>query len=129
MVRPTALGAGYDGAARKGSGPLDLEHVYRQALGDAGLADEILRIYAGVSRDCYARIETSTSVETLIENLRTLSLAARGIGARRVQRHAATAMAALQKGQPVDPERVHDLGFMVEECNTYIESLVMSEAN
>jgi hypothetical protein len=129
MVNPSALGKGYDGAARKGSGPLDLEHVYEQALGDPGLADEILRIYADMSRACLDRIETSTDVDTLVLNLHQITLAARGIGARRVHRHAATTLSALKKGEPVDSERVHDLAFMVEECNAYIDTLLMAEAS
>ncbi len=129
MVNPSALGKGYDGAARKGSGPLDLEHVYEQALGDPGLADEILRIYSDMSRACLNRIETSTDVDMLTANLNQIALAARGIGAKRVHRHAATTLSALKKGEPVDPERVHDLAFMVEECNAYIDKLLMAEAS
>jgi hypothetical protein len=47
-------------------------HLGRQALGDAGLQEEVLRLYARMSLVYLGRIEDSTSVPMLLEPMHTL---------------------------------------------------------
>ena len=107
--------------------PIDMAHLGRQALGDKGLECEVLRLFDTMSRTYFGRIETSVTVEQLLQHLHTLKGAARGIGAVRVAEMAATAEAELLAGEPVNPERIDDLGMAVQECSAYIAGLLVDE--
>lgn len=126
----TALDAG-QGLLRQNrhNGPIDLEHLSRQALGDPGLTDEVLRLYASMSRVYLDRIESSTNVPGLIEHLQTLKSAAAGIGAWGVRDLARTAEDELRLGLPVNPERIDDIAMAVEECSVYISGLLSVDAD
>lgn len=104
-------------------GPVDLEHVSRQALGDKGLADEILLLYTQLSGLYLERIETSTSVAELLPHLHTLKAAAAGIGAWGVRDLARSIADGLLSGSPVNPESIADLAITVQECNAFIATL------
>lgn len=110
------------------NGPIDLEHLNRQALGDPGLTDEVLRLYDTMSRVYLDRIEASTTVPGLIEQLQTLKSAAAGIGAWGVRDLARTAEDELRLGLPVNPERIDDIAMAVEECSVYIGGLLSVDA-
>jgi len=114
------------GAEAKWRGQLDLDHVLRQSLGDSGLADEILRLYADMSRSWLDKIEASTSVTQLMDSLQVLTTAAAGIGAVRVKAIAGETLRDLKTGHPVDPERISDVAMAVEETNAYIDELLFS---
>ena len=104
-------------------GPIDLEHVSRQALGDPGLAEEILLLYTQMSRLYLDRIETSTSIAELLPHLHTLKAAAAGIGAWGVRDLARSIEDGLLAGAPVNPESIADLSMTVQECNAFIATI------
>jgi HPt (histidine-containing phosphotransfer) domain-containing protein len=108
--------------------PIDLEHLSRQSMGDPGLEEEVLRLYADMSLVYLARIEASTSQPDLVESLHTLKSAASGIGAFGVGNLAGNAIDALRQGQPVDPERIEDIAIAVTECADYIDRLLTAAA-
>ncbi|WP_421759547.1 Hpt domain-containing protein [Devosia sp.] len=110
-------------------GPIDLEHVSRQALGDTGLAEEILLLYTQMSRLYLERIETSTSIAELLPHLHTLKAAAAGIGAWAVRDLARSIEDGLLTGAPVNPELIADLAMTVQECNAFIEAIQPSAAH
>lgn len=125
MAQIKARGAGQDAApVEHGHGPIDLDHLARQAMGDPGLTDEVLRLYAQMSVIYLGRIEASTSASSLIEHLHTLKSAASGIGAWGVRDLAKLAEDELRAGQPVNPERIDDIAMAVAECSTYIATLL-----
>jgi predicted NBD/HSP70 family sugar kinase len=62
-------------------GPIDLDFLARQTLGDEGLEQEVLRLFDQMSHAYFERLETSTSVSDLLRNLHTLRGAAAGVGA------------------------------------------------
>lgn len=125
MAKSTALEAGQDAPRRDGArGPIDMDHLGRQALGDPGLQDEVLRLYATMSQVYLSRIEDSTSVPMLLEHLHTLKSAAAGIGAWGVRDLAKRAEDELRTGEAVNPERIEDIAVAVAECVAFIEGMV-----
>jgi HPt (histidine-containing phosphotransfer) domain-containing protein len=130
MVKSTALGAGQDAPRDdRAHSPIDMEHLSRQALGDPGLQDEVLRLYARMSQVYLARIEDSTSLNMLLEHLHTLKSAAAGIGAWGVRDLARRAEDALRGGAPVNPEHIEDIAVAVNECVAFIDQLVEPDAS
>lgn len=105
--------------------PIDLEHLNRQALGDPGLTEEVLRLYATMAQVYLKRIEDSTTVSQLVEHLHTLKSAASGIGAWAVRDLAKRAEDALREGAPINPEHIQDIALAVAECDVYICSLIV----
>ncbi|RYG97268.1 MAG: Hpt domain-containing protein, partial [Alphaproteobacteria bacterium] len=117
MAKSTALGVGQDAPQNdRAHDPIDMEHLARQALGDPGLQDEVLRLYARMSQVYLSRIENSTSLPMLVEHLHTLKSAASGIGAWGVRDLARQAEDHLRSGQPVNPELIEDIAIAVAEC-------------
>lgn len=105
--------------------PIDLDHLSRQALGDPGLTDEVLRLYATMAQVYLKRIEDSTTVEQLVEHLHTLKSAASGIGAWTVRDLAKRAEDALRAGAAVNPEHIEDIAIGVAECDQFISTLIV----
>jgi HPt (histidine-containing phosphotransfer) domain-containing protein len=101
-----------------------MAHLARQTLGDPGLEQEVLRLFDDATRAYFRRLESSTTVEELLGHLHTLKGAAAGVGARAIAHQAATAEAELRDGNPVNPERIEDLGMAVAECSAFIEELL-----
>ena len=125
MVKSTALDVGQDAPRKdRAHGPIDMEHLGRQALGDPGLQDEVLRLYATMSQVYMSRIEDSTSLPMLLEHLHTLKSAAAGIGAWGVRDLAKRIEDELRSGQPVNPERIEDIAMAVAECVAFIDGTV-----
>ena len=79
-----------------------MAHLARQTLGDQGLEQEVLRLFDDSTRAYFRRLEHSTSVEELLRHLQ----------------------AELRDGQPVNPERIDDLGMAIAECSAFIEELL-----
>lgn len=130
MVKSTALDVGQDAPRQdRAHGPIDMEHLGRQALGDPGLQDEVLRLYARMSQVYLGRIEDSTSVPMLLEHLHTLKSAAAGIGAWGVRDLAKRAEDELRSGRPVNPEHIEDIALAVAECITFIDGMVEQQVN
>jgi len=121
---PDAVGQG----STRFAGPIDLDHLKRQTLGDAGLEGEVLRLFDQMSRTYYERLETSTTVEDLLRNLHTLKGAAAGVGAFGLAELARVAEAELRAGAPVNPERIDDLAIAVEEVSAFITRRLESDA-
>lgn len=129
MVKTTALQAGQDAPLHdRAHGPIDMEHLSHQALGDPGLQEEVLRLYARMSQVYLNRIEDSTSVPMLLEHLHTLKSAAAGIGAWGVRDLAKLAEDELRSGQ-VNPERIDDIGLAVAECIAFVNAMIESDAD
>jgi HPt (histidine-containing phosphotransfer) domain-containing protein len=101
-------------------GPIDMNHLSRQTLGDENLALEVLRLFDEMSHTYFARLETSTSVPDLLQHLHSLRGAASGIGAFALASLAKTAEDELRAGKPVNPERIDDLEIAVQEVSDFI---------
>lgn len=128
MVRNIAVDAGAGSKSRSLSGaPIDMDHLDQQSLGDPGLRDEVLRLYAQMSGVYLGRIEESTSVPLLLEHLHTLKSAAAGIGAWGVRDLAKRAEDALRTGAPVNPEHIQDIAAAVADCQDFIAELVSAD--
>jgi len=107
--------------------PIDMDHLDQQSLGDPGLRDEVLRLYAEMSSVYLGRIEDSTSIPLLLEHLHTLKSAAAGIGAWGVRDLTKRAEDALRAGNPVNPEHIQDIAAAVADCQAFIAELVGAE--
>jgi len=128
MAKNTALDVGQDAPRNdRAHGPIDMEHLGRQALGDPGLQDEVLRLYARMSQVYLGRIEASTTLQMLLEHLHTMKSAAAGIGAWGVRDLAKQAEDDLRSGQAVNPERIEDIAVAVAECINFIDGFVEPE--
>ncbi|MBK8083798.1 MAG: Hpt domain-containing protein [Devosia sp.] len=129
MAQNNAHGIGQDAVVPgHGHGPIDLDHLARQAMGDPGLTDEVLRLYASMSAVYMGRIEQSTTTAALLEHLHTLKSAAAGIGAWGVRDLARLAEDELRSGGPANPERIEDIAMAVAECSEYIAALLEQAA-
>lgn len=104
-----------------------MDHLDQQSLGDPGLRDEVLRLYAQMSGVYLGRIEDSTSVPLLLEHLHTLKSAAAGIGAWGVRDLTKRAEDDLRAGNPVNPELIQDIALAVADCQVFIADLVSAE--
>lgn len=102
--------------------PIDMEHLGRQTLGDAGLEEEVLRLFDEMTHVYYERLEVSTTVEELLRNLHTLKGAAAGVGAFGLAELARVAETELREGGPVNPERIDDLAMAVQEVSAFIQT-------
>ncbi|RYE47024.1 MAG: Hpt domain-containing protein [Hyphomicrobiales bacterium] len=128
MVRNIAVEAAAGSASRDLShAPIDMDHLDQQSLGDPGLRDEVLRLYAQMSGVYLTRIEESTSIPLLLEHLHTLKSAAAGIGAWGVRDLARRAEDALRAGGSVNPEHIQDIAAAVADCQAFITELLNAE--
>lgn len=128
MVRNIAVEAGAGSASRDLShAPIDMDHLDQQSLGDPGLRDEVLRLYAQMSGVYLTRIEESTSIPLLLEHLHTLKSAAAGIGGWGVRDLARRAEDALRAGGSVNPEHIQDIAAAVADCQAFITELLNAD--
>ncbi|HQZ12087.1 MAG TPA: hypothetical protein PK286_04310 [Devosia sp.] len=102
-------------------------HLAQQTLGDKGLELEVLRTFDDAASVYIGRIERATSTDELLRHLRTLKLAANGIGATAVARLATTVERGLQEGKPVESKRMQQLEAAVSECHAWIEQLLANQ--
>jgi HPt (histidine-containing phosphotransfer) domain-containing protein len=121
-ARPTGA------SSRQIRGPIDLDHLRRQTLGDSGLEMEVLRLFDQMTHVYYGRLESSTTVTDLLTNLHTLKGAAAGVGAFGLAELARVAETELRGGSPVNPERIDDLHMAVEELSTFISARLKQQA-
>lgn len=103
---------------------IDLVHLARQTLGDPGLEQEVLRIFAAASRSYCDGVRNAESSGVLKINLHSLKGASAGIGAFGLADIARTAEKELRETGTVCDEMRADIGFAVEETNTYISALL-----
>lgn len=128
MVRNIAVESGAGTVSRDLSrAPIDMDHLDQQSLGDPGLRDEVLRLYAQMSSVYLGRIEESTSIPLLLEHLHTLKSAAAGIGAWGVRDLAKRAEDALRSGEPVNPQHIQDIAAAVADCQEFIAELISAD--
>lgn len=80
-----------------GAGPIDLDHLRRMTLGDAGLEREVLGMFARQARELAATLATAPPEASAL--VHTLKGSARAIGAVRVAAAAAELEAAIRDGQ------------------------------
>lgn len=100
--------------------PIDMMHLTKQALGDVGLEGEILRNFDEVLAAHFDRLERSGSVPDLLHNLHIIRGASVGVGAWSLAEHAHVMETELNEGEAVNPERVEDIHFAVEEVRTFV---------
>ena len=79
------------------AGPIDLEHLRRMTLGDAGLEREVLGMFARQASQLTAALATAPPETSAV--VHTLKGSARAIGAVRVAEAAAALEAALRGGE------------------------------
>jgi hypothetical protein len=113
-------------AARPRQRPIDLVHLAKQTLGDAGLECEVLRMFDQFATGTFARIERSTNAEELLAHLSSLRGAAAGIGAWSVVDLAQTAETEIAAGT-VNPERIDDIEMAMNEVSAFIAELLQNE--
>ena len=104
--------------------PLDLEFLERQSLGDPGLMDEILRQFHDRLSLYFSRVEQSAEVEGLAVSLKTLGLAARGVGAWTIGELTAVAQAELHEVGTLNRERIEDLAVAVAEAEAWLRERI-----
>ncbi len=103
---------------------LGLVHLARQTLGDPGLEQEVLRIFADASRAYCAGVQSASTPDALKINLHSLKGASAGVGANFVADMARAAETELRETGKVCDETRSDLAITVEEVNTYIATLL-----
>lgn len=106
---------------RPAARPIDMMHLTKQALGDTGLEGEILRTFDEVVTDHFDRLESSITVKDLLHHLHIIRGASVGVGAWSLAEHAHVMETELNEGEPVNPERVDDIHFAVEEVRAFVE--------
>lgn len=116
--------AAYEAAARRR--PIDLVHLAKQALGDWALECEVLRMFDEVAESYFRRLEASTSVDELLMNLHALKGASSGVGAWGIVDICKLAEHEVRDGD-VNPERIDDIGMVVEEARAFIAELLEDE--
>ncbi len=125
MARSNMIEAGQQDAADEITGdPIDMAHLEAQSLGDPGLQDEVLRLYAQMSGVYLSRIEGSQTPQELMQHLHTLKSAAAGIGAWHVRDLAKHSEDALREGQPINPDHIRAVASAVLECQDFITGLI-----
>ena len=111
------------------SSPIDMDHLDQQSLGDPGLRDEVLRLYAQMSQVYLGRIEASASPAELQQHIHTLKSAAAGIGAWQVRDLAKHAEDTLREGNPVNAEHIRAISAAVADCREFIDTIVSDDTD
>lgn len=111
-------------AERTSRRPIDLVHLSRQSLGDAGLEEEILRTFDQLVETYMRRIREAIKSETVLFNLHCLKGAAAGVGANSIAALARSAEEEAAREGRISGERLADLGMAAEEVRTFIATLL-----
>ena len=114
-------------AHRRPGRPVDLVHLARQCLGDAGLEQEILRLFDTTVKTYFSRLQLSTTFDEVAMNLHSLKGAAGGVGAWAIADLAKAAETELKAGRPLGPERIADIGMAVEEVSGFIAEMLSND--
>lgn len=107
--------------------PIDRNHLAKQCLGDEWLEHEVLRLFDTSVRTYFGRLELSVTYDELCSNLHLIKSAAIGVGAWDVADLAEVAETEIKSGQPVNPERIADIGIVVEEVRCFIAAMLDNE--
>lgn len=100
--------------ASRSGGPIDLEHLSRQTLGDDSLAREVLNMFVEQTRGVDERLRSATPQERR-DLAHALVGAARGIGAFQV----AETAAKIEK-EPDHADEISRLTVLLHETHDYI---------
>jgi HPt (histidine-containing phosphotransfer) domain-containing protein len=102
-------------------GPIDIEHLKRMTLGDAGLQREVLAMFAGQAVGLIGTLATLPSDAEALAH--TLKGSARAIGAFRVADAAESLEAAMQSGD--DPaQALAELNDAIAQVRAAIEAIL-----
>ena len=102
-------------------GPIDIEHLKRMTLGDAGLQREVLAMFAGQAVGLIGTFATLPSDAEALAH--TLQGSARAIGAFRVADAAESLEAAMQSGD--DPaQALAELNDAIAQVRAAIEAIL-----
>ncbi len=102
-------------------GPLDLDHLQRMTLGDAGLEQEVLAMFSAQSAKIFGELTASPAEGGT--RAHTLKGSARAIGAFGVAEAAARLEAALSTGSdPSDP--LAELGAAIADARAAIDAIL-----
>lgn len=112
---------------RRSGRPIDLVHLARQCLGDAGLEYEILRLFDTTAKTYFDRLQRATTFDDIALNLHSLKGAAGGVGAWTIADLAKAAETELKAGRPLTPEHIADLGIAVEEVSVFITEMLSNQ--
>ena len=127
MARMHAAETGQGASKAAKAGPIDMDHLDSQTMGDPGLREEVLRLYASMSGVYLSRIQSSVDADELLSHLHTLRSAAAGIGAVEVRDRAREAEEAIRAGAPADPARLLAIATAVAQCQEFIHDMVGPE--
>jgi hypothetical protein len=94
---------------------IDAAHLRRQALGDAGLMAEILRVFLVRLTAYVAELDTGDSIENLVESLRILALAAEGVGAFPLAERARETRERLASGETIEAGVIEQISGLAGE--------------
>lgn len=108
--------------------PVDLVHLAKQCLGDEALELEVLRLFDTTIRDYYGRLKMAASFDDLTLVLHSIKGAAGGVGAWAVADLSKAMEHEIRSGRPLTPERIDDLGLVVEDVRNFIGRMVANEA-
>ncbi|WP_449395357.1 Hpt domain-containing protein [Devosia riboflavina] len=108
--------------------PVDLVHLANQCLGDEALELEVLRLFDTTLRDYYGRLKVAGSFDDLTLVLHSIKGAAGGVGAWAIADLAKAMEHEIRNGRPLTPERIDDLGLVVEDVRNFIGRMVANEA-
>jgi len=102
-------------------GPIDFEHLKRMTLGDAGLEQEVLAMFAAQSATLMAALATLPPEAAALAH--TLKGSARAMGAFGVA-DAAARLEAVLAGSSDPSESLVDLGDAIATARTAIEAVL-----
>src|SRR4051812_5758773 len=109
---------------RRPARPIDMVHLARQCLGDAGLEQEIMRLFDTTATVYFGRLQQAVTTDDLPMNLHALKGAASGVGAWAIADLAKSAEADLRSGRGLNPELLADLGIAVEEISAFVADML-----
>jgi HPt (histidine-containing phosphotransfer) domain-containing protein len=112
---------------RRPARPIDLVHLARQCLGDAGLECEILRLFDTTVKTYFGRLQLATTFDDIAMNLHSLKGAASGVGAWTIADLAKAAETEIKAGRPLTSEHIADMGMAVEEVSAFIAEMLSNE--
>ncbi len=104
--------------------PIDLVHLSRQSLGDAGLEAEILRMFDQMVITYMSKIRQSMDFDETLLNLHALKGASAGVGANNIAILAKAAELETKLAGKLSHECLADLRMAVEEVRHFIAEIL-----
>ncbi|GLQ08956.1 histidine kinase [Devosia yakushimensis] len=125
--RSSALDRDVAKPARRPARPIDLVHLAKQCLGDAGLEREILHLFDSTIKTYLARLLAATAPDEVLFALHTIRGAAAGVGAFAITDLAKAMEADARAGRAIEVEQIDDLKMAVEEASGFIGDVLGRE--